>query len=323
MLTWGVTPVESPPIRSTDHMLTIAAQAVLDAGVAAGGDVVVITAGRPGGDAGQHQPDQGAPPRRARSPPAPKQTPPRSLPGGQLYSADESALPAPPGGAAPGRRDGPPHGAAQAGRRRPGDRTQDRAAAYAIQQAERPCSPPERAARPRVRAGRARVADQGPRAAPLLRQGQPARPAGPAAGHRARQGPPGDAGGAGPDGDGRHRSGRARKWSGSRRRPSGCWGRRPPATNGCSGSGSSRRRSCSASAPSGQTVAGTVPAPDRAQYDRLRARMPDGMAVAPVIQGRCEGCRTTLPSAEVQQARRAEELVYCSRCGRILHVPVG
>jgi uncharacterized protein len=72
-----------------------------------------------------------------------------------------------------------------------------------------------------------------------------------------------------------------------------------------------------------ETVAGTVPAPDRAQYDRLRARMPDGMAVAPVIQGRCEGCRTTLPSAEVQQARRAEELVYCSRCGRILHVPVG
>ena len=72
-----------------------------------------------------------------------------------------------------------------------------------------------------------------------------------------------------------------------------------------------------------ETVAGTVPAPDRAQYDRLRARMPDGMAVAPIIQGRCEGCRTTLPSAEVQQARRAEELVYCSRCGRILHVPVG
>ena len=33
MLTWGVTPVASPPIRSTDHMLTTAAQAVLDAGV--------------------------------------------------------------------------------------------------------------------------------------------------------------------------------------------------------------------------------------------------------------------------------------------------
>ena len=69
-------------------------------------------------------------------------------------------------------------------------------------------------------------------------------------------------------------------------------------------------------------VGATVAAPDGAQYDRLRARMPDGVAVAPVIQGRCEGCRTALPSAEVQQARRAEELVFCSRCGRILHVPV-
>jgi uncharacterized protein len=71
-----------------------------------------------------------------------------------------------------------------------------------------------------------------------------------------------------------------------------------------------------------EAVAATVAAPDRAQYDRLRARMPDGVAVAPVIQGRCEGCRTALPSAEVQQARRAEDLVLCSRCGRILHVPV-
>ena len=96
-----------------------------------------------------------------------------------------------------------------------------------------------------------------------------------------------------------------------------------PRTNGCSGSGSSRRRSCSASPPSGRRSPRRCRRRMRAQYDRLRARMPDGMAVAPVIQGRCEGCRTTLPSAEVQQARRAEELVYCSRCGRILHVPVG
>jgi len=70
-------------------------------------------------------------------------------------------------------------------------------------------------------------------------------------------------------------------------------------------------------------AAASVPAADAALYERLRARMPDGVAVAPVIQGRCEGCRTSLPSAEVQHARRAEELVQCSRCGRILHVPVG
>ncbi len=47
MLTWGVTPVESPPIRSTDHMLTIAAQKVVEVGVAQPGEIVVITAGVP------------------------------------------------------------------------------------------------------------------------------------------------------------------------------------------------------------------------------------------------------------------------------------
>jgi pyruvate kinase len=52
MLTWGVTPVESPPIRSTDHMLTTAVRAVLEAGVAVEGDLVVITAGVPAGTPG-------------------------------------------------------------------------------------------------------------------------------------------------------------------------------------------------------------------------------------------------------------------------------
>ncbi len=66
-----------------------------------------------------------------------------------------------------------------------------------------------------------------------------------------------------------------------------------------------------------------VDATSLAQYDRLRQRMPDGMAVVTVIQGRCEGCRTTLPSAEVQRARSATGLVSCSVCGRILHVPSG
>jgi pyruvate kinase len=52
MLTWGVTPVASPPIRSTDHMLTTAAQAVLEAGLGARGDLIVITAGVPAGTPG-------------------------------------------------------------------------------------------------------------------------------------------------------------------------------------------------------------------------------------------------------------------------------
>ena len=71
-----------------------------------------------------------------------------------------------------------------------------------------------------------------------------------------------------------------------------------------------------------QAVAAVAPA-DLAQYDRLRVRTGDGIAVVPVVQGRCEGCRTTLPSAEVQRARRTEGLIFCSACGRILNVPPG
>ena len=52
MLTWGVTPVDSPPLRSTDHMLAVAAQAVLDSGAGVLGDLVVITAGVPAGTPG-------------------------------------------------------------------------------------------------------------------------------------------------------------------------------------------------------------------------------------------------------------------------------
>lgn len=69
-----------------------------------------------------------------------------------------------------------------------------------------------------------------------------------------------------------------------------------------------------------QLVAG-IDAASLAQYERLRQRTSDGAAVVTVTQGRCEGCRTTLPSVEVQRARGTEGLVFCSVCGRILHVP--
>ncbi|HEV2124799.1 MAG TPA: C4-type zinc ribbon domain-containing protein [Chloroflexota bacterium] len=67
-------------------------------------------------------------------------------------------------------------------------------------------------------------------------------------------------------------------------------------------------------------VAG-LPSAAMAMYERLRQRMPDGIAVAEVVQGRCEGCRTSIPSAEVQRARHTEAPVQCSACQRILHVP--
>jgi predicted nucleic acid-binding Zn-ribbon protein len=70
-------------------------------------------------------------------------------------------------------------------------------------------------------------------------------------------------------------------------------------------------------------LAAAIDGPALALYDRLRQRVADGVAVAEVVQGRCEGCRTTLPTAEIQRARRTEGLVQCSACGRILHVPLG
>jgi hypothetical protein len=70
-------------------------------------------------------------------------------------------------------------------------------------------------------------------------------------------------------------------------------------------------------------LAAKLDAGSLALYERLRQRMPDGIAAAEVVQNRCEGCRTTLPSAEVQRARRSEALTQCSACGRIIHVPLG
>ena len=49
MLTWGVVPLVSPPIRGTDEMITLASRLVVEAGIAAPGDMVVITAGVPVG----------------------------------------------------------------------------------------------------------------------------------------------------------------------------------------------------------------------------------------------------------------------------------
>ena len=71
------------------------------------------------------------------------------------------------------------------------------------------------------------------------------------------------------------------------------------------------------------SVAGSLDAASLGLYDRLRQRMPDGIAAAEVVQSRCEGCRTTLPSAEIQRARHATTLSQCSACGRIIHVPLG
>ena len=51
-------------------------------------------------------------------------------------------------------------------------------------------------------------------------------------------------------------------------------------------------------------------------YESLRVKK-QKQAVAKIEQGRCQGCRITLPMSELQQARIGE-LVQCSSCDRIL-----
>ncbi len=54
-------------------------------------------------------------------------------------------------------------------------------------------------------------------------------------------------------------------------------------------------------------------------YERLR-QTKAGSAVARIEQGRCQGCRISIPVSELTQAR-AGELVQCGTCSRVLFVP--
>ena len=54
-------------------------------------------------------------------------------------------------------------------------------------------------------------------------------------------------------------------------------------------------------------------------YDSL-IKSRAGHAVAKVERGNCQGCRITLPSGELQQAKISDKLVQCNSCRRILYV---
>ena len=64
-----------------------------------------------------------------------------------------------------------------------------------------------------------------------------------------------------------------------------------------------------------------VPQADAASlrlYESLR-RSRGGLAVVPVQQRSCMGCRIALPTSEEQRARTSDQLVTCGSCGRILY----
>jgi len=67
-----------------------------------------------------------------------------------------------------------------------------------------------------------------------------------------------------------------------------------------------------------QALAVEVDAPMLERYGRLKRQK--GQAIVKVEQGICGGCRISLPSSELQQARGGN-LVHCGSCGRILFLP--
>lgn len=62
-----------------------------------------------------------------------------------------------------------------------------------------------------------------------------------------------------------------------------------------------------------------VEADDLALYERMRARL-GGVALARLVQGRCDGCHVALSASEVDRIRREppDARIECEHCGRLL-----
>lgn len=71
-----------------------------------------------------------------------------------------------------------------------------------------------------------------------------------------------------------------------------------------------------------QEAAAVIPADLSALYEQLRARL-DGVAAAPLVNGRCGGCHLALAATEVDRLRKEppDALVRCEQCSRILVRP--
>ena len=73
-----------------------------------------------------------------------------------------------------------------------------------------------------------------------------------------------------------------------------------------------------------ERVFNALPKQLSSQYNRISARIRDGVAVAEARNGACKACFMTLRPQAMAQVRRGEELVTCDNCNRILYyVPVG
>jgi predicted nucleic acid-binding Zn-ribbon protein len=62
----------------------------------------------------------------------------------------------------------------------------------------------------------------------------------------------------------------------------------------------------------------STPAALVGQYDRIRTGKPDGVAVTLVERDACSGCHARVPPQKKNELLRAEKIVLCEACGRIL-----
>lgn len=74
---------------------------------------------------------------------------------------------------------------------------------------------------------------------------------------------------------------------------------------------------CSTLAVERDSFASSIDANDLSIYRSLLPRK-DGVAVATVERGICQGCRIKLPMREIARLKNSDSLVLCSSCGRIL-----
>jgi uncharacterized protein len=67
------------------------------------------------------------------------------------------------------------------------------------------------------------------------------------------------------------------------------------------------------------TAVADIPAEVMTSYERLRTRL-DGVGIARLVKGRCDGCHLSLSVTELTNATRlpADALLHCEQCGRIL-----
>lgn len=67
-----------------------------------------------------------------------------------------------------------------------------------------------------------------------------------------------------------------------------------------------------------ETLAGRVPENVMPLYIRLM-KSKDGLAIAPMREGKCEGCHMKLIASTVMKVIAGKELAQCEDCGRILY----